>query len=366
MLPARSEGVNLTAEVTIDGSQGEGGGQILRSSLTLSAVSGRTLKIINIRAGRKKPGLLRQHLTCVQAAAQISGADVVGAEVGSRELTFNPGPIQSGDYHFRIGSAGSTTLVLQTVLPALFTASGTSSVTVEGGTHNMQAPPFDFLQRSWQPLVEIMGPAIALRLDRHGFFPAGGGCVVAEVTPSAVLAGFDLLDPGRIHDRHVQAVVSNLPLEIAEREMRRAVRKLSWPSDAGTVRSVPSNGPGNFVSAEVRCENVTAMFCGFGRVGVRAEQVADGVVRAVRSWLKNGAPVGPFLADQLMLPLALSAAQPVDCGVQRGGRFRTGPLTEHSRTHLEILPQFLDIHVGTQRDDSGVLVEITPPGLPVP
>jgi RNA 3'-terminal phosphate cyclase (ATP) len=349
-------------EITIDGSQGEGGGQILRSALALSVITGKSLRLTKIRAGRKKPGLMRQHLTCVQAAASISAAEVEGAEPGASDITFMPQAVLPGNYHFRIGTAGSAMLVLQTVLPALLRTTRPSTLTLEGGTHNMQAPPFDFLNRSWLPLIERFGPSVTARLERHGFYPAGGGRVVVEITPSQHLAGFDLLEAGRVQDRRVRALVSNLSADIGDREVHRAVRKLNWPSESGEVCMVESNGPGNVLYAEIHCENITTMCCGFGRVGVRAEQVADGVVRGIRSWLKQAAPVGPFLADQLMLPMALSAAQVVDCEVQRGGKFRTGPLTEHARTQMDILPLFLNVDITAQCDDSGALLEIVPGG----
>src|SRR6202140_4872670 len=158
--------------ILIDGSIGEGGGQILRTALGLSMVTGQPFRIENIRAGRDKPGLLRQHLTAVNAAAEICGANVEGAAISSRELSFSPGNVKSGEYTFSIGSAGSTTLVLQTVLPALLAADGPSSLTLEGGTHNPHAPPIDFLEKAFVPLVNRMGPTVHVALERAGFYPA--------------------------------------------------------------------------------------------------------------------------------------------------------------------------------------------------
>lgn len=349
-----------TSDITIDGSAGEGGGQILRSSLSLSMITGRPLRVTGIRAGRKKPGLMKQHLTCVQAAAAVCGAEVDGAAERSQEILFIPGPVRPGRYHFQIGSAGSAMLVLQTLLPPLLTADGTSHLTVEGGTHNRQAPPFDFLQRSWLPLIERLGPKVTARLERYGFFPAGGGRVHVEVEPAEYLSGFDLLQAGRVQDRRVRALVSRLPKTIGERETDRVVRRLNWPGDAASVEEVSSNGPGNVLMAEVQCEHLTTLFSGFGQTGVPAERVADGVIRSVRSWMKSGAPVEAWLADQLMLPLALSAAQTPDCPVTRGGRFLTGPLTDHSRTQIALLPQFLDIEIRQQSDKAGHVLEFLP------
>lgn len=178
--------------IIIDGSIGEGGGQILRTALALSMVTGQPFRIENIRAGREKPGLLRQHLTAVNAAATICTATVDGAAIGSRELTFTPEKAKPGEYTFSIGSAGSTTLVLQTVLPALLTADGPSSLTLEGGTHNPHAPPIDFLERTFLPLINRMGPTVTVTLERAGFYPAGGGRVVVKIQPAAKLSSVHL------------------------------------------------------------------------------------------------------------------------------------------------------------------------------
>lgn len=165
----------MSSLITIDGSIGEGGGQILRTALGLSMVTGQAFRIEKIRAGREKPGLLRQHLTAVNAAVAISGASVEGNVIGSRELLFLPGSTAAREYAFSIGSAGSMTLVLQTVLPALLTADAPSKLTLEGGTHNPFAPPIDFLEKAFLPLVGRMGPRVSVSLERAGFYPAGAG-----------------------------------------------------------------------------------------------------------------------------------------------------------------------------------------------
>src|SRR3954451_14429588 len=167
--------------LTIDGSQGEGGGQILRTSLGLSMLAGKPFRITRIRANRDKPGLMRQHLTAVLSAAKICAADVDGAAVGSSQLTFQPGPVTHGEYTFAISTAGSSTLVFQTVLPALLTAAGPSTLHLEGGTHNIYAPPLDFLQKSFLAIVNRMGPTVSIAVDRLGFYPAGGGRWTAAI-----------------------------------------------------------------------------------------------------------------------------------------------------------------------------------------
>src|ERR1051325_4105851 len=205
--------------ITIDGSFGEGGGQILRTSLALALVTGKPFRIERIRAGRKNPGLLRQHLTAVNAAAQIGRAEVAGASIGSRELTFAPQAVTAGSYHFAVGTAGSATLVLETVLPALLIADGPSALVLEGGTHNPYAPPFDFLDKTFLPLVCMMGPRVAARLERHGFYPAGGGKFIVDIEPAARLGRIELDERGDITGRRARALIANLPRQIAEREL---------------------------------------------------------------------------------------------------------------------------------------------------
>jgi RNA 3'-terminal phosphate cyclase (ATP) len=235
--------------ITIDGSQGEGGGQVLRSSLALSLVTGRPLVMEKIRAGRKKPGLLRQHLTAVLAAAEVGGAEVEGAALGSRRLVFRPGRVRAGNYAFRVGTAGSATLVLQTVLPALLLANGESNLTLEGGTHNPFAPPVDFLEKAYLPLVNWLGPRVEVQLVRPGFYPAGGGQFTVRVQPAQQLGRLELIHRGQIVARRVRALVANLPRHIAERECRTIVQETGWDESSFSVDEVRgSRGPGNVVT----------------------------------------------------------------------------------------------------------------------
>lgn len=341
----------MTANLIIDGAQGEGGGQIVRSSLALALVTGKSMTIENIRAGREKPGLMRQHLTAVHAAAAICGGVVEGAEIGSQSLTFEPQPVRAGRYQFSVGTAGSATLVLQTVLPALLISDGPSELILEGGTHNQWAPPFDFLQNAFLPLVNRMGPRVTAALERHGFYPAGGGRFTVAIEPCPSLAGFDLVERGPTIARRACALVANLPDHIADREVERILEKLTWDPSCGASDRVQAHGPGNVVFVEITSEHVTEVFTAFGRTGARAEKVADEVVRQVREYLSTDVPIGSYLADQIMLPLGISAWQAANS--QRGSSFRTLPLTRHSTTHVEILRQFLDIDIRVERSDEG-------------
>jgi RNA 3'-terminal phosphate cyclase (ATP) len=341
----------MLGEVLINGSQGEGGGQIVRSSLALALVTGKSMTIENVRAGREKPGLMRQHLTAVQAAAAVCGGVVKGAEIGSQSLTFEPQSVRAGKYQFSVGTAGSATLVLQTVLPALLIAEGPSELVLEGGTHNQWAPPFDFLQKAFLPLVNRMGPRVTATLERHGFYPAGGGRFTVAIEPCSLLSGFDLMEPGPTRSRRACALVANLPDHIADREVERILEKLTWDPSCGASDRVQAHGPGNVVFVEIASERVTEVFTAFGRTGARAEKVADEVVQQVRDYITTDVPIGPYLADQIMLPLGISAWQAVNS--PHVSSFRTLPLTRHSTTHIEILRQFLDIAIRVERSVEG-------------
>jgi RNA 3'-terminal phosphate cyclase (ATP) len=322
--------------LSIDGSFGEGGGQILRSSLALSMITGKPFRIENIRANRDPPGLKRQHATAVQSAAAVCAAKASGGDVGSRELTFEPGPVVPGDYTFSVGSAGSTTLVLQTVLPALCLAGKASNLTLEGGTHNVFAPPLDFLEHAFLPVVARMGPKVEVALDRPGFAPAGGGRVFTRVEPAAKLSRVDLPERGAIRRRLAKAVVAGIPRHVAERELDVVRQALRWSGDELEVVELPqAYGPGNILTLEIHSEHVTEVFTGFGMRGVSAERVARGAVHAVQRYLAAGVPVGDCLADQLLLPMALAG----------GGSFKTLAVTRHSVTNAHVIRQFLDVEV---------------------
>jgi RNA 3'-terminal phosphate cyclase (ATP) len=321
----------IGAVLTIDGSFGEGGGQVLRTSLALSAITGTPFTVHHLRAKRSKPGLLRQHLTGVRAVAEVCGAEVRGAALGSTELTFAPGEIRPGEYSFSIGTAGSCGLVLQAVLPVLVSAAGPSRVVITGGTHNGAAPPAPFLQHALLPLVRRMGPTVRLTVDRCGFYPAGGGQYTVEVAP-APLVPLVLEQRGELREIVPVAVVSNLPTRIGERELGVVRKELGLPGSAGRVEVVDSPGPGNAVWLEAHAEHVTDVFTGFGRKGAPAEQVAQEAVDELVAWRERDVPVGEHLADQLLVFLALAG----------GGRFRTVPPSLHTTTNAAIVSRFLD------------------------
>src|SRR5437867_3586595 len=331
--------------ITIDGSEGEGGGQILRTSLALSLVTGQPFRMERIRARRQKPGLLRQHLTAVEAAKTVGCAEVKGAEMNSQTLEFRPGPVTPGNYRFAVGTAGSATLVLQTVLPSLLTASGRSTLTLEGGTHNPLAPPFDFLSRSFMPLIHRMGPTVELELRRPGFYPAGGGRFHARIEPVKRLSKIALTERGAILRRRARVWLSKLPAEIAERELTVVRDELRWREDECEVEVVPHpKGPGNALVLEIECEHVTAIFTGFGERGRPAEEVAREAVDAAKVWLNANVPVDEHLADQLLLPMALAG----------GGSFRTTKPSLHATTNAAIIRRFLPVPIQFQQEADSV------------
>ncbi len=337
--------------ITIDGSLGEGGGQILRTSLALSLVTGQPFRIEKIRAGRKNPGLLRQHLTAVNAATEIGQAEVKGEAIGSQHLTFTPGKIKAGEYAFAVGTAGSATLVLQTVLPALLVGdSETTTLTLEGGTHNPFAPPFDFLVKAFLPIVNRMGAGVAATIERHGFYPAGGGKFVVSINPAAQLRPLELRERGAITAQAARAIVAHLPFDIAERELSLIARKLNLPGEAlhgETIQMSP--GPGNVVSVEITSQHVTEVFTGFGERGISAEAVANSVIKEARAYLAADVIAGEYLADQLLLPFALAG----------GGAFTTLPLSKHSTTNMEVIQKFLAVQFEVNKlSNRAVRVEV--------
>lgn len=322
--------------IAIDGAQGEGGGQILRTSLTLSLCLGRAFRIDDIRKRRRKPGLARQHLTAVRAAARIGNARVEGAELGSTALIFEPGAVAGGEYAFDIGTAGSTSLVLQTTLLPLLGAECASRVELVGGTHNRMAPPFEFLELTFLPLLRRMGAEVAIRLDRPGFYPAGGGRMAVDIVSAERLEPLELTERGAIREVKATALLAHLPHHIAERELGVIGQGLGLDPDALAVaRYDTAASPGNTVYVSVASDQVTEVFTGFGERGIPAETVAETVVDEVSDYLAAEVPVGRHLADQLLLPLALAG----------GGTFDTLEPSTHTSTNAQIIRRFIDVEI---------------------
>lgn len=323
-----------------------GGGQLLRSSLSLSLITGRPFRMTNIRGKRPKPGLMRQHLTCVKAAAAVCEASVDGAELGSVELVFHPGKIAGGDYSFAIGSGGSTTLVLQTLLPALLHADAGSTLRIEGGTHNPMAPPFEFVAQCYLPVIQSMGVKATTTLERHGFMQAGGGVITAAIHPIKKWKKLKLTERGDPVETFGRVLHAHLHRDIAEREISTASALLAWPDSAIELRyATDSAGPGNTILLGARFANVCEISSGIAEQGRSAETVATGAAKGLRSYLASSAPVGVHLADQLLLPMALAG----------GGVFHTLALSNHIRTNMALIEQFLPVKFTVEDLDAGVL-----------
>lgn len=327
-------------DIFIDGSMGEGGGQILRTSLALSTCLGKSFHITRIRAQRNKPGLQPQHLAAVNAAREICHAQVDGAEKDSLELRFIPGTVMPGEYHFSIGTAGSTSLVLQTVLPALVLSDSPSRLILEGGTHNPFAPPFNFLEQAFLPLLTRMGPMVKAVLERPGFAPKGGGRVRVDIQPVTKLAPLEILDRGSITAQYAEVLLAHLPEHIALRELAVIKKELKF-DDSGLSFSFANDafGAGNVVSAIIQSEHITECFTVFGQRGLPAEQVAQKLVKEVQRYLAAGVPVGKHLADQLLLPLALAG----------GGSFITVEPSSHTLTNINVINAFMDVSIQCQQ-----------------
>lgn len=335
--------------IVLDGAFGEGGGQILRSALTLSLLTGCPFRIHHIRAGRKRPGLLRQHVAAVHAAARVSGAEVDGAVLGSQELVFRPQQVRSGDFTFSVGSAGSATLVLQTVLLPLLTASGPSRVVCEGGTHNPAAPPYEFIATVYLPLLRRMGAAVTSTIRRYGFYPRGGGCFTVDIEPLRQWKSLELTERGEVEAVSARAIVADLPPQIAHRELQVVRSLLGWEEDALVTEVLPpGQGPGNVLLLSFESKHVVEMVTGFGQRGVRAEEVAREACIEAQRYLRANVPVGVHLADQLLLPLALAK-----------GCFRTLGLSRHALTNREVVQQFLGCSVAIEsRGEDDVVVRV--------
>jgi len=325
--------------VEIDGSQGEGGGQVLRSALALSILTCQAMRITNIRARRSKPGLMAQHLRAVDAAAAISKASVQGAALNSTELVFEPVEIRSGRYKFDIKTAGATSLVLQTIFIPLSLASSASSVIISGGTHVPWSPSFHYLELNWLPLLIEMGFDAQISLDQAGFYPQGGGRISAVIRPAADIQPLNLTRRGSL--LHLQGIsaVANLPLSIAERQKRQAFKRLQHLRPHIKTVQMPSRFKGTLLLLFAEFENGRACFFGLGKLGKPAEQVADEAVDGLESFLATEGTVDPYLADQLLLPLCLAK------GVST---LHTSRVSEHLLTNAAILRAFLTVEIDIQ------------------
>lgn len=334
--------------IIIDGSEGEGGGQVVRNSCALAIATGTPVRITNVRAKRTKPGLMRQHVTAIEAAAVISGAELRGLAVGSSQIEFHPGRVMPGDYHFAVGTAGSTALVLQTVLMPLAMADAPSRLVLEGGTHNMLAPPFDFIERCFLPIINRMGPKVSARLTRHGFYPRGGGRIEVEIEP-APLRAVEAIERGALRQVTGQVLFAGIEQAVARRILDRARQDLpDWPPLALDMVELPGDrGPGIILMLAAEHEHAAELVSGFGKLGLPGEHLAKQAASRMRGYQACSAFAGPYLADQLVLPFALAG----------GGSFTTVKPSQHLLTAIDIARRFtgLPLTMASQPDGSHLI-----------
>lgn len=338
--------------IVIDGSYGEGGGQVLRTSLALSALAGQPIRIEQIRAGRRRPGLHAQHLTGVLAAAQICDAELEGARLNATEISFTPRrPPQAGRYRFDVaeqrkgGSAGSTSLVLHTVVLPLAWAAGTSQVTVHGGSHVAWSPPFQHLERVYLPMLGKLGIETRAEIDRWGWYPKGGGEVKVWISGRAErsLPASQWEERGALVRLWGLSAYSNLPAHVGQRQRRRAEEVLRGAGFSPHIEVVeaPSRGIGTVVVLVAECERVVAGFSALGERGKPAERVAEEACHDFLRWWESGAALEMHLADQILLPLALAE------GVSS---FTTCQITQHLLTNAWVVQQFVPVQIDVEGD----------------
>ena len=323
--------------IEIDGSYGEGGGQILRTALSLSCLFHKPFRIFNIRKDRKKPGLMPQHLTGLRAAQLLSRAEVQGDRAGSVELSFSPGEVKGGSFLFDIGTAGSTMLVLQTLIPALIFSKERTMLTLVGGTHVPFSPAFHYMREVFLPVLKKTGIETTLSLQSCGFYPKGGGRISAELFPVQEVMPLRIADRGKILGVKGISGVGNLPLSIAERQRNAAQENLlphgidyGYQADIELV-NVPSPSQGTFIFLKAESEHSIAGFTALGARGKRAETVGEEAATELLEYLRTDAALGPHLADQIVLYLSLCKEQSL---------FTTCRITRHLLTNLWVIGLF--------------------------
>ena len=320
--------------IEIDGCFGEGGGQILRTALSLSCITGRSLKLINIRRGRKKPGLMPQHITCVNAAALISHARVSGNETGSTELAFTPEKIKAGNYLFDIGTAGSCSLVLQTLLPPLLFADRPSHITVRGGTHVPFSPTYHYISEVFVPMLNRVDIKAETSINKYGFYPKGGGEVHFKIYPVKKKPETGLVSRGKLLSVRGFSGVSRLPVKIAERQKSAIVKTISLTPADIKIMDVPSPGHGTFVFLTAEYENTLAGFSSLGKKGKPAEEVGREAAALFTDFHGTSACLDPNLADQIVIYLSIAG---------KDSSFTTSRITQHLLTNLWVIKKFLNI-----------------------
>ncbi|REG37902.1 RNA 3'-terminal phosphate cyclase (ATP) [Archangium gephyra] len=346
--------------VELDGSEGEGGGQILRSALSLSLITGRPFHMKNVRANRQPPGLRPQHLACVRGAEAISGGQSEGAAVGASELRFEPAPVRPGDYVLEVGTAGSTPLLFQCLFYPLALAGG-GSLTLRGGTHLPHSPSYHYVVGVWLPVAKAYGLNASLRLVHAGFYPQGAGEFIAEVEPVRdPPSRVELPARGTLRDIAVGSFVGGLPFGIAERQSKEAVAALRERGIYSHAENRPlpvthSVGTVTFILAQF--EHTIAGFTALGKRGRPAEDVGREAAEEVARFMESGGALDEHLADQILLPAALLAAGRLGPSSPGTTRYTTARVTDHLTTHAWLIERFLPVRVTVE---PGGAVEVAP------
>ena len=326
--------------IEIDGSYGEGGGQILRTALALSAIWKRPFSIHHIRSNRKNPGLQAQHLEAVEASARISRAQTEGVKFGSQRITFIPQEILPGDYQFEVKTAGSVTLLLQAIFLPLCLSGGISRVTLIGGTHVPWSPSFQYLSEVFLPTLQRMGVSSQAVIQRWGFYPKGGGKIQLKIDPIQELKPIFLADRGLLKKVRGISAISNLPKHVAERQkeqaLRRIQRELKIEAEIAIAYDIPSNGPGSFLFLLAEYEKTRAAFSSLGARVKPAEKVADEAVDSMKNFIESDGCINSHLADQLVPFMSLAKGSSF---------FTTTQMTEHLLTNLWVIGHFLESKV---------------------
>jgi RNA 3'-terminal phosphate cyclase (ATP) len=326
--------------IEIDGSYGEGGGQILRTSLSLSCLFNKPFRIFNIRKGRKKPGLMPQHLTSVRASQLISNADVEKDEVGSTELIFIPHEVKGGEFLFDVDTAGSTSLVLQTLIPSLIFSKELTTIILKGGTHVPFSPSFHYLLYIFRYFLNKIGISIDLSIEKYGFYPKGGGKIKAQIKPASGIKPLNINKREEIKKIDILSYVSNLPIKIAERQKESIVNKISnllkdTPYKLNIdLQEVPSIGQGTFAFLFSEYNNTVAGFTSLGEKGKKAEQVGEEAANEFIDYHNSGSALDPHISDQIVLYLSFADKESL---------FTTSKITQHLLSNLWVIKSFKDI-----------------------
>lgn len=355
--------------ILIDGSAGEGGGQILRTALSLSAITARPFVIERVRLNRIKPGLRPQHREAVLAVARLCKAQIEGVEVGSSRIAFAPRePAEPGTHLFEIGTAGSTPLLLQTLCYPLALTGKPSQLTLRGGTHQQYSPTFHYLALCWAPAIARLGFKIVLELQAAGFYPEGGGEFTASIEPAHSMPPLDLRHRGTLMEVEVVSMVAGLGFQIAERQAARALRRLRDMGINGEARCVPVPAHlsrGSHVLVVSSFERTRAAHGAIGDRSQNPEAVADEALSAFGGFLGGGAAVDRHLGDQLLLPAALSASQFVSApaGIVPATHYRVASVTKHLTTTADLIRRFLEVEISViGREEEEGEVRVQPPG----